>query len=173
MLAVGMLLSSCNAVKTSNTLGAAAMLKHQLTDAVKLYDDSLVIYKESEDFFTPVEQRLIQRGLDRIDIARVEIERLYDSNGVDVAVNYARFMQSWKHAREGYTLVRGVLKSKEGISEPHQQLILYAHEKVVYLDYLVDQITPKDTSIDYQAIAGIITATASIIGNVRPVVQHE
>lgn len=165
-------LTGCNAVKTANTLSSAAELKASLQDANKLLTISHEAYTQNKAAFDSTEQRLMNRGFERVILARNELNALFYARNLDSVVTHAHFIQTWADAREGYQLIRGVLKSHKNISEKHQILIEQAHKKVTYLDSLVDDLTPQSKEIDYQSIATIISATATLVGNVRPIVSN-
>lgn len=166
-------LASCNEVKTADTLDAAAELKYELKDASEMYTNGVKTFEESANFFDPVEQRLVRSSFKKIDRAKDEIKKIFSSNTLDTVIALSRFQRNYGEMRAAYSTIESVLAEKNGISPVYQKFIDDVHEKVVDLDGLVSRLKPSEKSqIDYQAVAGIISATAALVGNVRPIVSQ-
>ncbi len=168
VLILTLLLTACNThpIKTVSTLQETVLakraIKTELIETDKRYLKANKIYHDNKRFFSKEENRLMQRGFKRIHLVRRDIYELYEKKGINKAVAYARFLQSWGNAREGYALIHGVLQNKQGISDEYAEFIKKTHLQVIQVERLVDKLTPKD-GVDYGAMMGLIDATATLV----------
>lgn len=159
-------------IKSANTLSNAAELKLSLADANELLEVSQSAYLQKKDQFDTTEQRLMNRGFQQITVARNQLNALFHAPSIDSVVAYGSFMRTYSDAREGYRLIRGVLNDRE-LSHTHKALLEQSHEKVIQIDYLVDQLTPKSDQFDYEAVIRIISASATLVKAVQPLVNND